>query len=424
MLNFNHLWLVFHYELRRQVGRRGYLFMTLGIPLIAFVLLFGYKVITDMNAANAPQEQQAQQDDGANFAQAIRSAGYVDFSGLFPAPGANSILTRYDDETAARAALEAGTIDAYYIISADYLESGEVTMVLPSMEFGAMVTGDAPIEQLIFDTLGADINPALLLRLRTPTSTVIEVDTARATQDGDSVERNFGADFGMVYIFALALMLGVFTTNGYLMQSVIDEKESRLIEILISSIRPTELLAGKILALGLLGLLQIVVWLGALIGLAATAQQLGITGTFLNNLALPWATLPLILLFFVLGYLFFAAAYGMIGALSNSMQEGPQYAVIFTLPAAIPLYFIGLFIDAPNDTLAVVLSLVPITAPMAMVQRLVITAVPALEIIISVLLLLALDIFMMWMAGKLFRVQSLLAGQLPKLRDIPKLLRG
>jgi ABC-2 type transport system permease protein len=415
-----HIWKVFSYEISRQGRRRGYLLMTFGIPLVALVLLLGYKIITDMNAGNAAAEEE---DEFANI-QGIQAAGYVDFSGLFPEPPENSILTRYDDEAAAQTALDLGDIDAYYVIPADYLETGEVIAYVPTVAFDRVINADAIIEPMIFDGIAGNVDEMLLTRLRTPTTNIIEVDVSREGTDGGDVERSFDADFAIVYVFAIALLMGVFTTNGYLMQSVIDEKETRLIEILISTIRPMELLTGKIFAMGLLGLFQIVVWIGSMFGLIQLAAQLGITGTILDSLVIPWSLTPLLLLYFVLAYLFFAGAYGAVGALSNSMQEGPQYAVIFTLPATIPLYFISLFLTSPNGGLPVVLSLFPLTAPLSMVQRLVLTTVPPLETIVSLVLLALTDVFIIWAAGKLFRVQSLLAGQVPKLREIPRLLRS
>ncbi len=420
-----HMWQVFSYELRRNGRRKGYLFMTFGIPLIALAILLGYKVITDRNAADGTVPDQTQQSSDDDFSmQGMQQVGYVDYSGLFPDSPDEALYTHYDDETAAHAALEAGEIDGYYVIPADYLQTGAVTLYVPTLAFSVVVNSSDLIQNLIFGELGNDIDPALINRLREPTTSVIEVDVTRETASGQSVERDFGADFGIVYIFSLALMLGVFTTNGYLLQSVVDEKETRLIEILVSTMRPISLLTGKILAMGLLGLIQIVVWLSSVVGLVWLAGTLGITGTFLDNLVLPWNILPIILLYFILAYLYFAAAYGAVGALSNSMQEGPQYAVVFTLPAALPLYFLGLFLQAPNDPLPVILSIIPFTSPIAMVERLVLTNVPAIEIIISLAVLALTDVLMIWMAGKLFRAQSLLAGQVPKLRDIPKLLRG
>jgi ABC-2 type transport system permease protein len=185
------------------------------------------------------------------------------------------------------------------------------------------------------------------------------------------------------------------------------------------------LLAGKILALGLLGLLQMVVWLGALVlvGRFALSSNLPQVAA-LTSFALPPDRLILFLLYFIFGYLFFAAAYGIVGALSNSMQEGPQYAVIFTLPAVIPLYFSSLFTTTPDAAIPTILSIFPVTAPLGMVMRIAITTVPFWQIALSLVLLIVLDVAMIWIAGRMFRVTTLLAGQLPKLRDIPRLLRG
>jgi ABC-2 type transport system permease protein len=131
-----------------------------------------------------------------------------------------------------------------------------------------------------------------------------------------------------------------------------------------------------------------------------------------------------LLLYFIFGYLFFAAAYGMVGAISNSMQEGPQFAVIFTLPAYLPLYFLSVFIATPDAPLPTILSLIPITAPLSMVVRVTLMNVPVWQIALSLGLLIITDIFMIWLAGRMFRVQTLLSGQTPKWRDLPRLLRG
>jgi ABC-2 type transport system permease protein len=144
----------------------------------------------------------------------------------------------------------------------------------------------------------------------------------------------------------------------------------------------------------------------------------------LANIKLPLEIIPLLLVYFVLSYFLFAALYSIIGAMSNSLREGPQYAVIFTIPAALPLYFISVFITTPDAALPVIMSIIPITAPLAMTQRLVISTVPFWQIAVSLVLLALSVIVVMWMAGRLFRVQVLLAGQLPKLRELPRLLRG
>jgi ABC-2 type transport system permease protein len=120
----------------------------------------------------------------------------------------------------------------------------------------------------------------------------------------------------------------------------------------------------------------------------------------------------------------FAALYAAVGALSSSMREGPQYAVIFTLPAVAPLWFLSLFAADPNGTVPLVMSFIPITAPLAMTSRLVATDVPAWQIALSLALLALGALGAMWFSSRLFRVQTLLAGQFPRLKDLPGLLRG
>lgn len=408
--------MIFLYELRRNFLRKGFLFTTFGIPLLLFVVMFGYNALSSQQEPASMEETMSQIFDF----QAIRRAGFVDQAQIIPAvPTAmQGRMLQYPDETSALAALQAREIDVYYVIAEDYLETGDIEVHMPVLSLSLVNT--APIEQLIYTTLGGNLDMTLLARLRTPL-TFSEYNLTRSVDGG-----NRDSDFLMVYIFTITFVLGIFLTNGYLMQSVIEEKENRLVEILITSVRPGDLLAGKILAMGILGMLQIAVWIGAIVLALQVALTLPALQalTILANIQMPTDMLPLMFIYFVLGYLFFAAIYGGIGALSNSMREGPQYAVIFTLPAVIPFYMFAIFLEQPNSTLPVIMSMIPITAPISMMIRLSVTVVPALEVAISLGLLGLTVAGSFWMAGRLFRVQTLLSGQTPKLRDIPKLLFG
>lgn len=415
----NRIWQVFVYELRRNLRRKGFLFTTFGIPLLGYVLFFGYQFITSRNAS-AGEDLAATITESDQF-QGISKAGYVDHSGLFTSipDELASVLSSYPDEQSAQAALDAGELDIYYVFPADYVETGDVTAYLP--KFSIAKVDESIIQQLVYSQFAQGVNPDLINRLLNPVN-LREVNLTRDSS-GETAS-DFDSDFAIIYLFVMILMVSQFTTNGYLMQTIIEEKETKLIEILVSVVRPTRLLAGKILALGLLGLLQVVVWLGAVLLLAQIAGSIGTTLAFLLNISIPPGTLLLFLVYFILGYMFFAAVYGMIGAISNSMQEGPQYATIFILPSILPLYFMTLFQSQPDGAFATILSILPITAPLSMVIRLTISTVPAWQIILSITLLFFMAVGMMWLAGRMFRVNTLLAGQPLKVRDIPKLLRG
>lgn len=413
-----HILEVFRYEFTRNVRRKGYLFATFGLPLIGFMLAFGYNAIQTLQQ---PEEQDANDILNQFDFEGLKRAGFVDTAGIFPgiSEPLQTVLIPYEDAETAHAALRAGQIDAYYIISPDYLETGAVTLVVPSLSISKITS--QPVQQLFYTTLASDIDPTLLMRLRSP----ITFDTLNLQLSQDAVT-DADANFLTLYIFVLVFLLGMFLTNGYLLQSVIEEKENRVIEVLITSMRSTELLAGKILAFGLLGIIQIVVWGTAIVMLLAFALSLPAfqTMTLILNIRLPTEQFPLMFLYFVLGYLLFAGVYGAVGAISSSMREGPSYAAIFTLPAALPFYFFAIFQATPNAPVPVFLSIFPLTAPISMMMRLSATTVPAEQLIISLVLLGITAVGMMWVAGRIFRVNSLLSGKVPKLRDIPNLIRG
>jgi ABC-2 type transport system permease protein len=414
---------IFKYELGRGLRRRGFLFTSFGIPVLALLSLL---IAPRLIAASAQAAAETLAEDTADNADGVR-LGYVDLSGTFTnVTAVPRGITGYADESSARAALDADTIDGYYLIAADYLETGDVTLTLPSLELNAI--DNAPFRTLASAALTAELDAETAARImRPPTFTEINlalVRTGDATATGVPDE---DTAFLLVYVFAFALLFSLFFTNGYLLQTVIEEKETRLIEILLSSVRPGELLTAKVLAMGLLGLIQMMTWVVGMflaVQVAASGAALAPFAASIAALQLPVELIPLLLVYFALAYLLFAALYGIVGALSNSLREGPQYAVIFTLPAVFPLYFTALFASAPDGTLPTILSLIPITAPLAMVQRLAISDVPAWQIALSLGLLAAAGAAALWAAGRIFRMQTLLAGQAIKLRELPRLLRG
>ena len=413
---------VFAYELRRNLRRKAYLFTTFGVPVLGFLLVMGMAFLGGSAASN-PLDSTDMFD-----LRGVTDAGYVDLTGEFDDPGElANIFTRYPDEDAARAALEAEEIQVYYVIEADYLETGKVRVVMP--RFNISYLSSNHIRRMLLEGLREEIDsPELFQRLLNPaTYNEIRLLPGAGEDTADApAGQNPDAQFMFVYIFAIILLMSLFVTNGYLMQSVIEEKETRLIEILISSLRPFELLAGKILALGLLGLLQMTVWLGSILllpRLTGFGGALSMLGPLVDTVVPP-GLVPLMVVYFILAYLLFAGLYSIVGALSNSMREGPQYAAVFTLPAVVPMWFMQLIIATPNDPLPVFLSLFPITAPLGMIERLAVTTVPAWQIALSVGLLALTVVGVMWLAGRVFRVQTLLAGQAFKLKDLPKLVRG
>ncbi len=412
----SHLFLIARFELLRNLRRRGFLGLTIGLPLLALAILIGSQLFAGSGGDD---------NEGAVGDSELR-AGYVDQSGVLNGWAENDLLQMraFADEAAARAALEAGEISAYWLIPVDYLASGEITRVQASFSFEGY--NNWQIESAIRGSLIAatttdETNATRFLDPLAGFELLPYEGDSAATVNGE----DFGTSFVVVYGFAILFVVSIMMTSGYLLQSVIEEKETKLIEVLLITVRPRTLLTGKALGLGVLGLFQILFWVLTGYGLLQVAGNSGVlvdVQLVLQDISL--AYLALLLAYFLLLYFFMAAGFGAVGALSQSMQEGPQFTVVFVLPAMVPLWFTSVFATDPDGSLAVAFSVLPIVSPLAMVQRLAITEVPALEIVLSLALMCAAVLAMFWLAGRLFRFHTLLAGRLPRLREIPQLFRA
>jgi ABC-2 type transport system permease protein len=192
------------------------------------------------------------------------------------------------------------------------------------------------------------------------------------------------------------------------MSSIAKEKENRVMEILMSSVKPIHLFTGKILGLGVVGLLQMVLWLGS----AILMLRLG-SGT-LNipqNLQLPPGILTWGILFFILGYLVYASIMAGIGAFVPNIKEASQATFYVIMPLLIPLVLVGVIIEEPNATLPTVLSLIPFTAPTTILTRMAVSPVPLWQILSAIGLLIVTIYLLIRAVARMFRAQLLLTGK-------------
>lgn len=421
----NKFWEVFRYELIRNGRRKGFLVATFGIPLLMGIFMLGFHIY------QISQTEEEANPLAALALEQMEKAGYVDESGLFgeiPSRFAE-VLSIYPDEASALADLEAEAIDAYFFIPADYLETGEVVLHMRDLQIFLMEEGSRTIEQLIYSTFADGLDEAHLLRLSNPAefsefTMTLNAETGTSEVSQESNEMVQGGQFAIVYIFSILFFVALMATNNYLMQTVIEERENRLIEILLSTVTATDLLGGKILAMALLGLFQLFVWIagGALLFYIAgnVDTYAAILSTLNIQIRPEWVGLMLV--YFVLMYMVFAAVFGTIGAISGSAQEGSQYAGLIVLPTLLPYYFFSLIQAEPNGAVAVGFSIFPLTSPITMISRMVVGDVPLWQIVGSVMIVGITAIAALWMAGRIFRVQTLLTGQKLKLKDIPRLV--
>jgi ABC-2 type transport system permease protein len=222
------------------------------------------------------------------------------------------------------------------------------------------------------------------------------------------------------YFLGILLVMTIFVTSGYLLQSVAKEKTSRVMEIILSSVTAQELLAGKVLGLGALGLTQIVIWLLSTFVLSGGA--VGLLGVVIPMLTRP-QFFVLGLVYYLLGFLVYAVLMGGVGALGTTQQESQQIAGIFSLMAAIPLMLGGFMFSNPNMTLVRVFSWFPLTAPTMMLLRMPMVEVPMIDIVGSIVMLIISIPVILWAGSKVFRMGLLMYGKRPSLRQVLRALR-
>jgi ABC-2 type transport system permease protein len=266
-------------------------------------------------------------------------------------------------------------------------------------------------EKLLAEQLAlkSGINANLFQELNKP----LKTKTVKISKSGDAKEAGFIQTFGLAYGSVIVLFILVVVTGQILVRGLVEEKSNRIIEILISSCSPFELMMGKLLGLSGLGIVQATVW--AIAGLGIMLYS----GTPLSLLA----NVPLVVVFTLLGYVLYASLLLGIGSLTTTEQEAQQVTGYVTLFLVLPLAMIISVLQSPNSTLAKAMSLFPLTAPTAMVMRISVLMPAWWEIALSIGLMLASIVVVTYFSAKIFRVAILVYGKRPTLPEVIAFLR-
>lgn len=255
----------------------------------------------------------------------------------------------------------------------------------------------------------------------------VDVHTVRVTDEGESAG-SARSSFLLGYVLGMMVYVLVLLYGINVMRSVLEEKTNRIVEVIVSSMKATHLMAGKILGVGAVAVLQVSIWglLGAL-GAARSdmiTRRMGLPADALSGLSVdPWM-LASAVAFFLLGFLLYAAIFAAVGAAVNSEQEAQQFQTVAFLPLIAPLVFLRQVISDPLGTTATALGMIPFTAPVTMPMRMAAAGVPAWQIGVSLLTTLAAVVVVAWVAGKIYRIGILSTGKKPSLRELGHWLRA
>jgi ABC-2 type transport system permease protein len=227
---------------------------------------------------------------------------------------------------------------------------------------------------------------------------------------------------------AMLLYVTIFIYGQNVLRGVIEEKQTRVAEIVVSSVRPTTLLAGKVLGVGAVGLTQMLIWGAASVAMAkyrlAFLNQFGISATPIQLPSIGWGQAVVLILFFVLGYTFYAALFGAIGATVSSEQEAQQAQMPVVLLLVISIMFLQPVLNNPEGALATNLGWLPFSSPIVMPLRMSAVTLPKWEIALSLFALAAGCYIAVYIAARVYRTGLLMYGKRPTLREIMRWVRA
>lgn len=392
------------HELRETLKKRSFIILTIALPLLIIIGMGIYQGVSHLYHPSATETK----------------LGYVDNAGIITGhtdqPGVKFIA--YADDADAKAALLKKDITEYFVIPRDYLATGVVARVTMSRDLEPSTAITAQLDNfLISNLLNNNVSTQVTERVQHPailSSTILD-------KNGEVAKaQDVISSFVVPLLFALLFMISIFFASGFLFQSVTEEKENRIIEILLSSVSSTQLLVGKILGLGIAGLIQIFVWLVTLLVFSELAPSIipALSSLHISPVILVWG-----LLYFILGYLLFSSLYAGVGSIGSTAKEAQAWSMIFVLPAILPYYFSYFIVSQPEGVLSRVLTLFPLTSPMTAMMRIPNGVISPWEVILSLVILISSIILAMWLAGKIFRVFLLMYGKRPAIGEIVRYVR-
>ena len=327
----------------------------------------------------------------------------------------SKLISSFPDVESAQAALADEVISGYYVVLPDYLTSGQVDYY--RSDFNPISGGnDSYVLSALLEENLLRADPQRLMLFQQPVK--LETHFASTTPQRDP---NSALTFFLPYAVTMLFYLLILGSSSTMLNSITNEKQNRVMEILLTSMTPLQMLTGKIFALGLIGLLQTTFWSGSAFMLYRLSGQ---TFQLPIEFALPVSLLAWGVLYFVLGYAIYASLMAGVGAMVPTLREGSQATIMVFIPLMIPLFFINTLISAPNGSISMFLSLFPLTAPIAMLTRLAATQVPFWQPALAAVLQTGTAILVVRAIAGLFRAQTLLSGQAFKMKLFFRALVG
>jgi len=410
------VFLVVKFEVLTMLRKRSFWIMTFLFP----VAILAYNIVGQVLLSGMEETEFV---PGAEQPPEIEPVGFVDHAGIItvlPHDLPEGLARLYEDEGAANAALTEGEIGEYYVVSADYVTSGDLDRV--DQEYSLLSAEQTEgLARYILDTnLLGDEAVARLLAMTEGDARSYRGERLAPGEPDETPGAGYG--FAVVPYAAMFIVFFVIASSGsYVLQSVAGEKENRTVEVLLLSLRPRDLMLGKVLGLGFVSLLQITIWIVAgSVVLNQGQAGLGLT----EGLDLSPGFAIFALAYGLAGYVLYSSALSAIGALAPNIREANQFQMMVLAPLILPIMVNFALLENPNGALSVVLSLIPFTAPVAMILRLTAVSVPLWQTVVSLAGLIGMAYVFVLMSARFFRPDTLLSGARVSLARVARAFRG
>lgn len=369
-------------------------------------------LVEDSLSGGAPSPEKKTAEDPMEARP--RNQGTTKFV-IRPAAGADVPAQR---EAAKKAVLD-GKLDVYVVLPKDVLSESKAEYYSKSVtDFEGIRAVDRAVEKAIFARRigAAGIDPGQIAALTKP----LDLKRLRVSEAGEHEDQ--GVSFFLSLILVMMIYVGTLMWGQIVMTGVIEEKSNRVVEVIVSSTTPQNLLFGKLVGVGGAGLLQFGIWILALVGVSAASGSLA----FLSGLELPTLNPVLIAafpIFFLLGFFLYASMYAAIGSAVNTIQEAQNFIFPVMLPIIMAMVCWPVVMRAPDSTLSVVLSLIPFMTPILMFLRMSVLMPPVWQIALSVVLTSLTIALVIWIAARIYRVGILMYGKPPNFPEMVRWVR-
>lgn len=408
----NNLSLIIGREYTTRVKKKGFIITTLVMPLFFVALMILPTLISEMN--NKPQTITVVDNSG----QLVKPLMESGLPLSFPMEPVDSVLANED-------------YSSILVIGEDVIDNpADITLYNRGAENlqTSMVLSETLkniIEDIRLKNMGQDNVREILAQVEAD----VEISTYSLSDNGDTESSDAMVSFivGMVMTFILYMFILMY--GQMVMTSIIEEKNNRVLEILVTSVKPTHLMLGKLIGIGLVAVTQVVIWCGiiaAIVGWvmpAIASPEIMASMANISMLAEVFRIFGYLVIFLIGGFLLYASIYAAIGASVDNIQDASQLQTFAVIPVLIALMFSMSVAQNPNSEIATILSLIPLTSPMVMMARIPASGVPMWEIIASIVILYVSIYFVIWITAKIYRVGIFMYGKKPTIKELIKWAR-